>query len=26
MQAYKRDLSDPKFKLDPITKDMTLSV
>jgi hypothetical protein len=24
--AYKRDLSDPKFKLDPITDDMTLTL
>jgi hypothetical protein len=24
MQAYKRDLSDPRFNLDPITDDMTL--
>jgi hypothetical protein len=26
MQAYERDLSDPKFNLDPITDDMTLTL
>jgi PLD-like domain len=26
MQAYKRDLSDPKFKLEPINDDMTLTL